>query len=374
MSESLIKAHSPESFSIKIEQFNINPTHVLDFEMSYSLESVIPKGYITIADAINMEAQMFQNGDKTLVLKMKDALKQEYKMTCKIIGGEQVRSGGKNVILKLELEEQQSLDLSNLFWGKGYKITTIQSLLKEYLNKIKGDKSLDLTAPNILENFAVPVNKPFLQTIEYFRNKYKLYIFRTKKKFVAKDMNFILSGSLLDRSEEIKYALRPPNHFYYNTIKDINALKTNRTKVNTALPDSRTFVSDLKKKEIKKYDYSFKESLGEIPTTGGGEEQANFSAGFFRKTLMRDKEYKITTKGYHFREIQDLKGVEIAVSSNLDLDIGTKVTLDLDIGNGAFGKKELEKYYKGKWVIYSLTEKINKGMPLQKLVLIKPKL
>lgn len=373
MSESIVRAHSPKSFSIKIEQFVINPTHVMDFEFTYSLESVIPSGYIFIADAINMETQMFQNGDKTLTLNITDALDQKYELKCRITGGHQVRAGGKNVMIKLDLIEKESLDLSNLFWGKGYKISTIQSIVNEHLTKIKGEKSLDITAPNIVENFVIPVNKPFTQTIEYFRNKYKLYIFRTKKKYVTKDMNFILSGSLLDRSSEIKYALRSPSHFYYNQIKDMNALKTNRTKVNTALPDSRTFISDLMKKEIEKFDYSFKDSLGEISTTGGGQGQADFSAGFFRKTLMRDKEYEVTTKAYHFREIQDMKGVEIVTSSNIDLDVGTKVTLDLDQGNGAFGKKSLEKYYSGKWVVYSLTEKIMKGMPIQKLILIKPK-
>ena len=145
MSTVLITDHEAKHISVKIENFVINSFHILDFEMNYSIESVIPIGYIDIADAINMSAQDFQDGDKTLKMELKSANDKDYKAEFKIINGYQVREGGKSSILRLELMEIESLKLSNLFWGKGYVQTTVQNVLTEILTKIKGSKSLDIT-------------------------------------------------------------------------------------------------------------------------------------------------------------------------------------------------------------------------------------
>jgi len=374
MSTVLKIEHSANSIEVKIEEFTIRSYHILDFEMTYSIESVVPFGYILIADAINMSAQSFQDGDKKLTITVKDVNKKTYKAEFKIINGYQVRLDSKNPAIKLELMEEQSLKLSNLFWGKGYKQSTIQNVLTEIITKIKGDKTLDFTAPTPLQNFAIPANKPFTQTIEYFRQKYKLYIFRTKKKFICKDMNTILgSGIGPYKLGNGGYVIQPGNDFYYNGIKDISIQNTNRRKINNALPVSKTHILDYLKKEIKLFDYSFEKAKGEIATPGGGSGVAKIPPGDFEKVLVRDSYTEKTTKAYHFNIMQDLNSVQIVVSSNVDLEVGQIVEMEITPG-GYFNKKEPEKFYKGKWLIHTLTEKLMGMNPIQKLTLIKPKM
>ena len=376
MSQTLRREHAAKNISIKIEAFTISTDHILDFEMNYSIESIIPFGYIEIADAINMEAQEFQDGNKTLTLSVTDANNHSWDGTFKIINGYQVREGGKNAALHLELLEEESLKLSNLFWGKGYKQTTVQNVLTEIITKIKGSKSLDFTAPVPLQNFAIPANKPFTQTIEYFRQKYKYFIYRTKKKYICKDINTILGSGTGPYSFAISnpYGIRTGNYFYYNNIKDMQIQNTNRKKINLTLPTSKTYYLDFLKKEIKKFDYGFEPAKGEIATPGGGGGGIDIPPGDFEKVLVRDNMTEPTTKAYHFQTMKDLNSVTIVVPSNVDLEVGQIVKMEIDPANGNFDRQMPEKFYKGLWLVYSITEKLRQKHPIQKLRLIKPKM
>lgn len=372
MSKYLRREHAAKSVEIHIEQFTIQHYHVLDMQIHYSIDSVLPHGYIVIADAINMDAQDFQDGNKTLTLSITDANDKKWNSTWKIVYGVQIRESGKDAALRLDLMEEQSLQLVNMFWGKGYTQTTVGALLNEYFNEIKGDKGLDITAPTPLQNFAVPVNKPFVQTIEYFREKYKYYIFRTKKKFICKPMEQII-GQGLEQRLELDYGIRTGNYFYYHGIKDLVIEKVNRKKVSDTLPESRTYIYNLKDKKIDWFDYGFNEAYGEIPTPGGGGTKATVPSGLYKKTLMRDEFAEITVKAWHFREIQDLNAVSIVVSSTVDLEPGSVIKMEIDPANGYYNRQVPEQFYKGKWLVHTITEKLIENYPIQKLYLIKPK-
>jgi hypothetical protein len=71
--------------------------------------------------------------------------------------------------------------------------------------------------------------------------------------------------------------------------------------------------------------------------------------------------------------MQDLNSVQIVVSSNVDLEVGQIVKMEITPG-GYHNKEKNEKFYKGQWLVYSLTEKLMGMNPIQKLTLIKPKM
>lgn len=88
---------------------------------------------------------------------------------------------------------------------------------------------------------------------------------------------------------------------------------------------------------------------------------------------MRDKDTEITVKSWHFHHLQDLNAVSIVVSSTVDLEPGSIVKMEIDPANGYFDRKVPEQFYKGNWLVHTITEKLIEGYPIQKLYLIKPK-
>jgi hypothetical protein len=170
------------------------------------------------------------------------------------------------------------------------------------------------------------------------------------------------------------YVIRPGNDFYYDSIKDLKIQNTNRKKINNSLPVSKTHILDYLKKEIKLFDYSFEAAKGEIATPGGGTGSPKIPPGDFEKVLVRDNYTEKTTKAYHFNTMQDLNSVEIVVSSNVDLEVGQIVKMEITPGSGYYNKEKAEKFYKGKWLIHTITEKIIGMNPIQKITLIKPKM
>ena len=369
----LRREHAFKNIEVKIEQFTIAYFHILDFEFTYSIDSLLPHGYMTIADAISMSTQSFNDGTKTLSLNATDANGKNWSTKFNILKAEEIRVDNKDGVLKLYIEEKTTTLLKKYFTGNGYKFTTLNNLATEHLTKIKDSKSLDISANTPLTNFTIPINKPFIQVLDYFRKKYGYFIYLNKKKYIIKKHNDILSSGTKTYDNGEGYGLRTGNPFYYNAIKDISMKAIDKSKIDALLPKTKTYKIDLRKKEIDYFEYDFDKAYGEIGTPAGGALDSKMKADGGVKELVRDNFTEDTIKGFYFNTLKDFNSVEIVVPSNIDLNVGEIVKMEIDPQGGHWNKKLPQKFWKGNFLVHTLTEKIINNHPLQRLVLIKAK-
>lgn len=244
----LRREHVLESITCKITMVNqtyeIINEHILDLQIHWTLDNVLVNGSIIINDVLAMLDQDYFNGNATITLEYKDVFKSNYKETFYVYNIDQVREKGTDSHIKLYFNDETSRNLMKLYRSRGYTTTSINDILNEYFS-LASTKKQNFSIPTILQNFAIPSNKSFLDTINYFKTKFNNAIFSRRTEIRALPYANIF-GSGVDRSSYIKYRLYQENDIYYDTIYD------------ESITEFDKYTADLISPVVRKYEVNSK--------------------------------------------------------------------------------------------------------------------
>lgn len=340
--------------------------NLVEYNVVWSIEKILNEGNLVFYDYDHIFSVIPMLSSYKLMVKIKDRVENTSTQMFNIFDIEKSLYKQQVNIIRILFIDEYHYGLSRLTYSKGYKQSTIKTILEDAIKLI--DDSI-LNKKEIVSSFSlkldivIPSNMNFLQWINHIKIKYGFGIFISKQNIHIIDYKNILNEATKKLDYKFlfnHYQSNYPLKIYDINIDILNKMKSLNDNPSLKIIDVLYYDKQVRNKiQLKHYNTSVND-FGKV----GMVTNKFDTLGFQSRVLVDD----FTVEVPYYWDLLNNYMVDISIKGVNEIDLNLIIQLELMIP----GSTQLDNMLTGEWLISRVSEKIQGLSFTQKVTLVNP--